>query len=445
MVPRPSCLRLLVVVLVVGSLLGTALATPATASPRPVPVCGPCERPFVSAANAHGVDVQVERSTATMRVHRNGSATWTVENRLNDSAAATFENASLRESVAADAVAVHDGRLLSTSVDGKTVRIRYRTPDAATQAPGGVLRVDYFRDDPGTLIYTHLGADRLRLVAPEGMAVGHALPGSDVSDDGHEMTVTSFETGGDGPFVTLVPEDDSLAPLWSLVAVALPLAPIVGRNLLLLIAVPTLVFAGGLRAIVWAASVTGFDPDSAHPDRRALAVAALGVVALLHPLAPGLFVLSGTEPPLLGGAVGVIALGGALAVSAVRARLTLARLAGLVGLAFAVAVAVGFVLRSMPGLHVGDHVVRRMLLTLPVYAVTLVGYAAANGGLRRALAAAAGAFALVLATTFPVLSQAGTFYGLAVVLAVVGAVGAVVVGTPLFLLGYGLPGDATAV
>jgi len=439
MIPRPSPSRTLVAALLVGSLLGAALAAPATASPRPVPVCGPCDRPFVSAAHAHGVDVRIEHSTATMRVDREGAATWTVENRLNDSAAATLaRNDSLRRSIADDAVAIHDGRLLSTSVDGDTLRMRYRTPDAATEAPGGVLRVDYFRDDPGALVYTDLGADRLTLVAPEGMRVGHGLPGADVS--GREMTVTSFDSSGDGPFVTLVLDDAALGPLWSLLAVALPLGPVVGRNLLLLVAMPTLVFAGGLRAVAWAVSAASLDSDAADPDRRAIVVVALGVLALAHPLAPGLFALGGTEPPLVAGAVGVVALGGALAVPAVRARLTLARLAGLVGLAFAVTLAVGFALRAVPGVHVNDHVVRRMLLALPVYAATVVGYAVAHGDLRRALAVAAGSFALVLATTFPILSQGGTLYFLGVVLALIGAVAGVVVGIPLFLLGHGLPG-----
>jgi len=443
MVRRPSLPRTLVAALLVGSLLGVALAVPATASPRPIAVCAPCERGFVFAAQAHGHPVRIEHSTATMRVHRNGSATWTVENRLNDST--PFENATLRDAVAREAVAVHDARLLSTSVDGgDTVRIRYRTPDAAVDTPGGALRVTYFRDEPGTTIYTGLGADRLTLVAPEGMVVGNGLPGADVSDDGREMTAYSFEHGGDGPFVTLVPEGDPLAPLWSLAAVVLPLAPIVGRNLLFLVTVPTLVFAGGLRAVAWAVDAVGLDSPSANPDRRALGVVALGIVALAHPLAPGLFALGGTEPPLLAGAVGVITLGCALAVPAVRARLSPARLAGLVGLAFAVTVAVGFGLGAVPGLHVDDHVVRRMLLTLPVYAVTLVGYAAAHGGFRRALAAAGGAFALVLATTFPVLSQGGTFYFLGVVLAVIGAVAGVVIGIPLFLLGHGLPGEGSS-
>jgi len=440
MVPRPSLFRAIVVALLVGSLLGGALAATVTASPRPIAVCSPCERGFVSAAQSHDLPVRIERSTATMRVHRNGSATWTVENQLNESA--PFENASLRDSIARDAISVHDGRLLSTSLSGDTVRMRYRTPTAATDAPGGVLRVDYFRDDPGTQIYTGLGADRLTVVAPEGMVVGRPLPGADVS--GREMAVTTFEGRGDGPFVTFVPETDPVAPLWSLVAAALPLASILARNLLFLIAVPTLVFAGGLRVLAWAAGAVGLDAGTAHPDRRALGVVALALVALAHPLAPGLFALGGIEPPLLAGAVGAVALGSSLAVPAVRARLSLARLTGLVALAFAVTVAVGFVLRAIPELHAGDGVVRRMLLTLPVYAATLVGYAAVHGGLRRALAAAAAAFALVLVTTFPILSQGGTLYFLGVVVAAIGAVAGVVVGIPLFLLGHGLPDGESA-
>ena len=429
-------LRTLVAALLVGSLLGVVFAAPATASPRPVAVCAPCERSFVSAAHTTDVEVRIERSTATMRVHRNGSATWTVENRLNDTAA--FENASLRRSVAEEAVLIHDARLLSTSVSGDTVRMRYRTFDAATAAPGGVLRVTYFRDDPGTVVRSGLGADRLTLVAPERMTVGRALPGADVSN--REMTVTSFEGGRDGPFVTLVPDGDPLAPLWSLVAVALPLAPIVGRNLVFLVALPTLVFVGGLGVVARVVSAAGLDPVAANPDRRALGVVVLALLAL----ATDAFALGGVEPPLFAGAAGALALGGALAVPAVRTRLSVARLAGLVCLAFVVAVAVGVVLRSTTTLHVGDGVARRLLPTLPVYAATLVGYAAAHGDLRRALAAAAGALALVLGLSFPILSQGGTFYFLGVIVALIGAVAGVVVGTPFFVLGHGLAGRTTS-
>ncbi|WP_435067369.1 hypothetical protein [Haloplanus sp. C73] len=428
MVPRSA--RVLVAAALVGTLLGVAV--PATASPRPVPVCSPCDRGFTSAAHGHGMDVEIEHSTATMRVHRNGSATWTVENRLNDTAAATFaRNDSLRRSVARDAIAVHDGRLRSTSVSGDTVRMRYRTPDVATDAPGGVLRVDYFRDDDGRLVRSGLGADRLTLVAPQGMVVGHALPGADVSS--RRMTVTDFDARGDGPFVTLVPADAALAPLWSLVAIALPLVPIVGRNVLFFLVVPGAVFAGGLAALAWGARA--FDADATTtPDRRALAVVAVGLLALAHPLYAG-SVVAGSEPNLLAGGVGAVALGASLSLPAVRDQLSERRLAGLVAVAFALAVAVGLLLADSDGASVAT-----LVLPLPVYAATLAGYTAAHTSLRRGLAVAVGALLVVLATTFSIASQGGTLYFLGVILAVLGALAGVVVGIPFFLLGYGLPG-----
>jgi hypothetical protein len=437
--PRPSTGALLAAV-VAAALVAPALAGSATASPRPVAVCEPCDRGFVDAARGHGVDVRVERSTATMRVHRNGTATWTVENRLSANASAFRENATLRRSVAREAVAVHDARLLSTAVDGDRVRLRYRTPDAATEAPGGVLRVDYFRDDPGLRVYTDLGADRLTLVAPEGMVVERGLPGADTS--GRRTTVTSFEGDGDGPFVTLVPEGRALAPLWSLLAVALPPGSVVGRNLLLLVAVPTLGFVAGLRAVAW--GVARVDPGSdarrGDADPAAVAVVGLGLLAAAHPLYAGVVGVVGTTPPLVAGGVGAVALGGALSVPAVRERLDFARLAGAVAAAFGVAVLCGAVLSAVPAgdLAVHGEVVTAVAPVLPVYAATLVGYATARGRLRAGLAVAAGAFAVVPALTFSIASQGGTLYFLGVALGVVGAVAGVVAGVPPFLLGYGL-------
>jgi hypothetical protein len=50
----------------------------------------------------------------------------------------------------------------------------------------------------------------------------------------------------------------------------------------------------------------------------------------------------------------------------------------------------------------------------------------------------------VLGLSFPILSQGGTFYFLGVVVALIGAVAGVVVGTPFFLLGHGLAGRTTS-
>jgi hypothetical protein len=440
MAPRTTLLA----ALLVTSVLGVGLAGSAAASPRPVAVCEPCDRGFLSAARAHGVDARIERSTATMRVHRNGTATWTVENRVTDAAATAFRNDSLRRSVAEAAVEVHDGRLLSTSVDGDVVRLRYRTPDAATAATGGVLRVETFRDDPGARVTDDLGADRLTLLAPEGTVVGRALPGADV--DGRRMTVTTFESRGDGPFVTLVPEGNTLGPLWSLLAVAAPLAPVVGRNVLLLVGVPAAVFGAGLGSLARLARVLGLAaaPTGGPPDRRALLVVALGGLGLAHPLFGDLVFLGGSTPALVAVSAGLVSLGGGLAVPSVRERCSFVRLGGVVAGAFAVALAVGLLLQTLPlgDLSIRDDAVvaRLVLPALPLYAVTLAGYAAAHGRPRRGLATAAGAYALVPAATFSITSRGGSLYFLGVFLSVLGAVGGVVFGIPLFALGYGLPG-----
>lgn len=73
------------------ALLATAVllaaVSPVLASPQPDPVCGACGSAFEDAAEEDGLAVNVTNSTATVRVHANGSATWIVTNRLNDSAA----------------------------------------------------------------------------------------------------------------------------------------------------------------------------------------------------------------------------------------------------------------------------------------------------------------------------------------------------------------------
>jgi hypothetical protein len=427
--------------LLVASLLAAGVAGTATASARPVDVCNPCADGFVDAAAAGGVDaeVRIERSTATMRVHRNGTATWTVRNRLNPAAATALRNASLRRSVAANAVAVHDGRLLSTSLDGDVVRLRYRTPAVATAAPGGVLRVDYFRDDPGSRIRGDLGADRLTLVAPAGLVVDRSLPGAETS--GRRLTVTAFESDGDGPFVTLVPRESALGPLWSLVAVALPLAPIVGRNLLLRVALPAAVFAGGLGALARLVRVVGPAPGAASPERRALGVVVLGALVLAHPLFPAVLGLGGPEPALAAGAVGLIVLGGGCVVPGVRNRGSLRSLGAVVGIAFAAAVAVGLLLRTLSIVDVRPDLVRWTLPALPVYAAAVTGAAVARDRLRLGLGVAAGAFALVIVASLPLASKPGSFYLLGVVGGVIGAVAGVLAGTPPFLVGYALPDD----
>ncbi|MFC6988008.1 hypothetical protein ACFQJD_03435 [Haloplanus sp. GCM10025708] len=429
MAPRKIVLSLFVVLL--------ATSAVATASPRPVPVCGPCDRPFVSAARGHGVDLEIRHSTAHVRVHGNGSASWTVENRVDEAAAERFrDDAALVDRVAADSLAAREAEAVRASVDERTVTIRYRTPDFARDAPGNVLLVTYFRDDVGR-DYDGLGADRLTLVAPEGRVVDRALSGASV--EGREMTLTSFDSHGDGPFVTLVPEGGLVTPLTSFVAVAAAVGDVVARNLLLLVAVPLSVYLGVVAAVAWAAGRTGVGERG--PEPLASLVVGIGLLLAAHPLYAGaLSLLGSSSPALFAAGVGVAVLGAA-GHPAVRRRLSLAGVTALVGGAFVVAVGVAAALQAT---QVADavafpphaRIVRHVLPALPVYATLAVGYAAARDDLRRGLAVAGTALALVLAVQFPLFSSGGTLYGLAVVLAVGGAFAAAVVGVPALLLGY---------
>ncbi len=71
------------------SVLVSFAATPAASAPLPEPFCGPCGGSFTEEAQRYGetngvenVTFGIEHSTATIRVHDNGTATWTVKNRL---------------------------------------------------------------------------------------------------------------------------------------------------------------------------------------------------------------------------------------------------------------------------------------------------------------------------------------------------------------------------
>ena len=81
--PLHLCLCCLLISVVALSVFG-----PSAAAPPPRPLCDACGDAFERTAEAHGVVLTVERSTATVAVHENGSATWVVRNRLADSPAA---------------------------------------------------------------------------------------------------------------------------------------------------------------------------------------------------------------------------------------------------------------------------------------------------------------------------------------------------------------------
>lgn len=140
--------------LLLGGLLVCLLAAPALASPQPDPLCGACGSSFESVAEGRGLALNVTRSTATVQVHENGSATWVVTNRVTDTGPGTDADAlrAVARRAATDGWGLphvyDDGEVTvqSTRVENGTVRLRFRDPDAA-QRHAGVLVVNYLHSE----------------------------------------------------------------------------------------------------------------------------------------------------------------------------------------------------------------------------------------------------------------------------------------------------------
>lgn len=181
--PRPSALLVAALVLVVA----VPAFAPATAgqtdwNDQVCPVCGPT---FETAAAANGVSVTVEESTAVVEVERDGTAHWTVRNRLsNASRARRLADAdlgpALRDRLDAhlklDAERV---RNVSTRADGDTVVVTFTDTDAGTRAFGRTVVTHFWLEQgmEGGPFY-RFEADRVTVVGPEGTRVVNS-PGRD--------------------------------------------------------------------------------------------------------------------------------------------------------------------------------------------------------------------------------------------------------------------------
>lgn len=436
--------RTIALPLLVAALLAPALAGVATASPAPATVCPPCARGVEAAARAHGLDVTVAHSTATVEVHANGTATWTVRDELAGPGVAPLrENDSrlravVRDALTARGMAGRDATLLDARLlANDTALLRYRTP-GFVEPTLGVLRSDAFRDRPGAFLLTGLGADRLTVIAPEGTHVAAGVPGATIA--GRRMTLRDFDGHGDGPFVVFAPDGDPLGGLRARAAIWGAMAPIVGRNLAWLVALPAAVLAGGFAALARAVAVT----LSPAPARRArlvgAAVAALGLVASLGPV-EALPTFGGIQPThvLLAGSVGAVVVGAVAAWRPDGLGLTEQGLTIVVGLALGALVVVLTGTGSAPA--------RSALAAAAVPLLSLaglpLGYVAARRGRRsrrRAVGAVAGLAVLLFAATVPLTEMGGTlYYLLPILLSGLGLL-AVLCAIPLAALGALLPG-----
>lgn len=424
---RPVLLGAVVTAMVLG------LAAPVLASPAPVSACPPCGEGLTRSAAAHGLDTEVERGTATVRVHRNGSATWTVRVSLTNETVhdRLASNRSLARAVAADSFGTRYGggighQLLGVAVQDDAFVMRYRTLDVVEPGPLGTHVLTYFRDVPGAYVYTDLGADELTVVAPDGMTVARGF--GDVAGD--RMTARSLPDVRDGPFVVFAPAESVAPGLAGTAAIGAALWGVVLRNLAFFVAIPGGVLVGGLAAI---RRLIG-------PNRAVAASHLSGLVAAIGGvLVGGTLVSEGHALPavtgnlLLGGFGGVVllGLGIGLAVPAIRRRLTGPRLVG-------TGVGLGLVAMVLTGELVGSGSFQRSLALavglLP--AAVGLGWADATGSpANRLFYGLAVGIVGVLVVTAPLLALGGSLFLLVPILLTVVAIAVVVAAVPLYLLG----------
>lgn len=426
-------LHLAVCALVACSVLG--VVAPGSAAPPPRPLCDACGESFEETAESHDLTVTVERSTATVSVARNGTATWVVRNRLADAESA--ERLRTEDALRAEIAerAMWDAEFLAANVSETVLTLRYREPDFAEETVGGTLRSGEFTDAYGYRNLHGLGADRLVVVAPDETTIDRSVPGASVSEEGRRMVLTSFEDRG---FVTFVPEESSLGPLLSLLAVGTLVAPRVGGNLVVAL-FPTALF--GLVVGVVGIGISRFDGAVERVGESAGTVLVAGGLVLTGGalLAGGLSLLGGAAAPVFGVGATAVVFGALLRRPDLRARATYPRLVALG--AVGVALAAGTTLAGALAFDQNGQTYS-LVSSLPplvaVFALFPAGYAFGRGNRRLGVATAAVGFALS-ALPFASLLSPTRGVGLLVAVFLTAYTGVLTaVGTPLLVVGASL-------
>ncbi|WP_340101167.1 hypothetical protein [Salinibaculum salinum] len=430
------------VLLLAGCLVAVGLFVgPAEAAPPPRPVCAGCGDVVEDRAADRGVDLTVTNSTATVTVHENGTGSWVVNNtiREEDTIERLGQNDTLRTAIVD--VRYWEAELVSVTVTADGVlTARYRQAEFAAPAAGDTLRSGAFTHDFGYRNLDGLGADRLVVVAPEGMQVEAMVPGATRSADGERMILTDYDRGG---FVTFVPRDAILGFLWSWIAIAAILGPVVAVNAAVSVLVPTAVITAMVGASGRFLRAVQSISESLHADSsRLLTLAGIAGAALAgFGSSLGLFGVDGTL--LFGVSVVALVAGlawGRLSISRPTYLTTLA--ASICGLGVAaVATLAGSILfyGRVQWYGLGP----RLPLLVALFALVPAGFATVRGARWISILTAGAGVTAALVATVPLTSQFWTF-GLAyrLLFAVAGAVALAVIGVPFLVVGALIAVDA---
>lgn len=297
------------------------VVAPAAASPQPTPVCGFCGAQFESAAADAGVNATVAGSDVHIQVHRDGSATWTVELELDEGAEAFAASPSQLETVARSLLDRRRGlpetaSFTDAALEGTATVLRYHDADAATRQ-AGLLVVDYLHDRGGQPWY-HVNADRFVVTGPTGTVVANDPESGQV--DGATASWRGNGTGAahrghdleGSPYVVFGPDRSAATRLRATAAVALATLPIVIDGVRQFLLVQTMLFA-----ILLGGIIVAFRWRAPRP-RVELLAAVVGVLGVVGVIVPAVWQSPGwiTGPPLL-----AIGLAGLAAAPAARERL----------------------------------------------------------------------------------------------------------------------------
>lgn len=176
------------------------VAVPATASPQPSEICGPCGSSFAEAAEDQGVAVNVTETTVSIQIHPNGSATWLVTNHLTESTAGLSTDPETLDHIAREATTsggLPDGygddqvEFQSSTLENNTVQIMFRDPDAANHH-FSVFVVDYFHSE---------GLNAGRILNADSVSI-HGPAETVVLNDPREFAGHNHEGDDEHPTVT---------------------------------------------------------------------------------------------------------------------------------------------------------------------------------------------------------------------------------------------------
>ena len=170
-------------------LLATAAfaAAPVDARAPPTPVCGVCD---LDRTTPSGERVTAGESSLTITVHANGSTTWRARAGLAAGADALATNDSFRRAVAEEAAGdgVASPGDVDSRIDGETLVVEYRDPDAAERSVGTVVFTPLTPASPNRPMVSggqgprYLAADRLTVRTGPGLDVYGPAPASPSAD-----------------------------------------------------------------------------------------------------------------------------------------------------------------------------------------------------------------------------------------------------------------------